>query len=173
MFMLVYAGFRLSKCGCADDQWCGDVFQVGATGNALIWTLTVFIYLEFIANSYYYILHDLTIHLFHILLPYYHNTAPGSDAQLYLHDADGVAINQTTTLNFGALSSTEFNELYLMVNNTGFHVGFNGSEPFISMSDDTIDMVSITSVTLVGLGECSCDSDPPCDNDVIASEWVV
>ena len=102
-----------------------------------------------------------------------HDIAPGSDAQLHLHDADGVVIKQTTTLNVGALSSTEFNALYLMANSTGLHVGFDGSEPFISMSDDTIDILSIKSVNLSGLGECSCDSDPPCDNDVIASEWTI
>ena len=93
----------------------------------------------------------------------YSKTAPGSDAQLYVHDADGVAIKQTTSLNFGALSSTEFNALYQMVNSAGFDVGFEGREPFIS----------IKSVNLVALGECACDSDPTCGNDVIASEWIV
>ena len=84
-----------------------------------------------------------------------------------------MAIKQTTKLNFGALSSTEFNELYLMVDSAGFHVGFEDSEPFISIPDDNIDLSSIKSVNLVGLGECACDSDPQCNNDVIASEWIV
>ena len=76
-------------------------------------------------------------------------------------------------MNVGALSSTEFNALYLTVDGAGFHVGFEGNEPFISINDASIDLSLITSVNLVGLGECSCDRGPQCNNDVIASEWIV
>ena len=63
--------------------------------------------------------------------------------------------------------------MYLLANDSGFHIGFDGQEPFISVPNNTGNLSALTSVTFDGIRLCSCEDDPPCTSKYVPSDWLI
>ena len=100
-------------------------------------------------------------------------TVPGNNAEVYVHQTTNNLKTHVTSANIGQLSADQHTALYLLANGTGFHIGFDGYEPFISVSNITGNLPAITSVRFDGIGMCSCEDDPPCTSKHVSSYWQI
>ena len=100
-------------------------------------------------------------------------TAPGNNTEVYVHQATDYIKTAITGANIGQLSAEQYTAMYLLANNTGLHIGFDGQEPFISVTNTMYDLPAITSVTFDGIGLCSCEGDPPCTSKYVTSDWLI
>ncbi|XP_072037187.1 uncharacterized protein [Amphiura filiformis] len=94
--------------------------------------------------------------------------ASGNDVKILLQNTADIQIESLAT-NTVSLSNSIFIELYLLFNSDGFHIGYIGEEPFISILSD-IDISSITTVTFETLKFCSCEADSTCTTDIVGAD---
>ena len=60
--------------------------------------------------------------------------------------------------------------MYILSKSTGFYIGFDGHEPFISVPNTNLS--SKTSVRFDGIGLCSCEGGTPCTSNYVPSDWL-
>ncbi|XP_072016885.1 uncharacterized protein [Amphiura filiformis] len=94
----------------------------------------------------------------------------GNDAKILLQNPMG-SLLESVSLNVVRLSESAYTYLYIMIDLNGFHIGYEGQDPFISIQGD-FEISKITSVVLESSKLCSCESDPSC-TETVDADWKI